>query len=90
MRDYNNSPMGYVIEIMLLHDELIRKGKIVNRPILKSELKKIIIDIALEFKSSFDIDWWDDNGYELLMKFAEPRLIKKFNQESGSNYEFNR
>ena len=36
-------------------------------------------DIATDFKSQYDIDWFRDDGYELLRNFAEPILIKKFN-----------
>lgn len=80
MKDYNNSCMGYVIEVMLLYEELRGDGKIIVPTfILKSELKKIIIDIATDFKSQYDIDWFRDDGYELLRNFAESILIKKFN-----------
>ena len=80
MKDYNNSCMAYVIEVMLLYEKLRKDGKIIVPTfILKSELKKIIIDIATDFKSQYDIDWFRDDGYELLRNFAEPILIKKFN-----------
>ena len=79
MKDYSNSCMGYVIEVMLLYEELRRNGKISYYQIVsKSEFKKIIIDIVTSFKNLYDIDWFYDNGYERLREFAEPILINKF------------